>query len=268
MVPFLKWPGGKRWLIAHYAKLFPQTYARYREPFLGGASVFFYLEPKNAVLSDTNSELIETYSAVKNNWRTVRRILGIHESNHDGSYYYRVRDSQPVTPAGRAARFIYLNRTCFNGIYRVNRDGDFNVPKGTKSSVVLSTDDFEAAAQLLCGTVLDDFDFEKSIDAAERDDLIFADPPYTVRHNNNGFIKYNEVLFSWKDQIRLVAALARARDRGAKIVATNANHAPLKRLYLDQGFFVRTVTRFTSISGEATSRGSFEEMIVLTEKPR
>jgi len=157
---------------------------------------------------------------------------------------------------------IYLNRTCFNGIYRVNLEGNFNVPKGTKSSVVFDTDDFKAVAELLATADLRTSDFASVIEEAGQGDFVFADPPYTVNHNNNGFVKYNEKLFSWEDQQRLVVALARARGRGAMIVATNADHNSLRQLYRDAGFVLRSVERFSSISCTADSRKQFKELII------
>jgi DNA adenine methylase len=164
----------------------------------------------------------------------------------------------------RAARVIYLNRTCFNGIYRVNQDGKFNVPKGTRDSILFDTDDFAAAAKLLRRAEIRVADFEELVNEAKRTDLVFADPPYTVRHNLNGFIKYNEKLFSWDDQVRLAAALARARDRGAHIVSTNANHQSVRRLYRSHGFRLKRISRFSSISAAAESRRQFEELLILS----
>lgn len=197
MVPFLKWPGGKRWFIAGYTSLLPTDFDRYIEPFLGGGSVFFHLEPDRAILSDTNDELIGTDAAIRDHRARLEAALRRHHARHSEGHYYRVRDSSPESIGTRAARMIYLNRTCFNGIYRVNRDGRFNVPKGTKSSVILDTDDFTAAARLLAAADLRTSDFEPVIDEASEGDFVFADPPYTVSHNNNGFVKYSEKLFSW-----------------------------------------------------------------------
>ena len=264
--PFLKWPGGKRWLVADHAGLLPVTYCRYIEPFLGGGSVFFHLRPHRALLGDANSELIEAYGAVKRNWQGVERLLRIHQADHGQDHYYAVRDGTPGSPTERAARFIYLNRTCFNGIYRVNRQGVFNVPKGSKTAVVLPTDDFSGVARLLSRAALRAGDFEELVDAAGPGDLVFADPPYTVRHNFNGFVKYNECLFSWDDQARLAAALARARNRGAAILATNADHATLRGLYARLGFGFRTVTRYSAISATSASRKHFGELVI-TSRP-
>ena len=133
MTPFLKWPGGKRWFVANHAGLLPAAFHRYFEPFLGGGSVFFHLEPARAVLADTNRELIAAYRAVKRSRKWVEQLLAEHQRRHGEEYFYSVRDSIPADPVERAARTIYLNRTCFNGMYRVNLAGDFNVPVGTKT---------------------------------------------------------------------------------------------------------------------------------------
>jgi DNA adenine methylase len=262
MTPFLKWPGGKRWFVANYAHLLPTTFNRYIEPFLGGGSVFFHLKPPQSILSDLNNELIATYQSIRDGWDALSEKLISHQSNHSGDYYYAVRESKPRLPVTKAARMIYLNRTCFNGIYRVNLDGKFNVPKGTKDAVILETDDFEGVAALLGNAELRTSDFEPVIDQAQENDLVFADPPYTVRHNVNGFLKYNEQLFSWDDQIRLADALARARARGAKIVSTNANHESVRRLYRERGFALKAISRYSSISADSKSRKQFEELVI------
>jgi len=263
MTPFLKWPGGKRWFVANHAELLPKAFNRYIEPFLGGGSVFFHLKPNQSILSDLNPELIATYKAIRDGWDALSERLHSHQSNHvNDDYYYSIRESKPRLPVTKAARMIYLNRTCFNGIYRVNLAGKFNVPKGTKDAVVLETDDFEGAAALLAKAELRTSDFEPVIDHAQENDLIFADPPYTVRHNVNGFLKYNEQLFSWDDQVRLADALARARTRGAKIVSTNANHDSVRRLYRERGFALKAVSRYSSISADPKSRKQFEELVI------
>lgn len=264
IIPFLKWPGGKRWFVKNHASLLPSNFQRYIEPFLGGGSVFFHLCPRNALLGDSNSDVITAYLAVKQDWRRIERSLAYRQRAHilDENYYYKQRDKITEDPMVRAARMIYLNRTCFNGIYRVNLQGRFNVPKGTKNCVVMDSDNFERIADLLQETELRIADFETLIDEARHDDFVFADPPYTVRHNFNGFVKYNEILFSWEDQERLAHALARARDRGVKIVSTNANHSSIRTLYETLGFEIRSLSRFSSISATPKSRRQFEELVV------
>lgn len=215
--PFLKWPGGKRWLIESHRDLLPsRIMGRYIEPFLGGGAVFFHLRPQTAVLSDVNSNLIETYEAICLNQRATIENLWDHHHQHlkKPERYYIVRANEPETIDARAARFIYLNRTCFNGIYRVNRNGKFNVPRGSKTKVMMPDDDWHGWSMALQGAELLNSDFQPVIDQAEKGDFLFVDPPYTVHHNLNGFIKYNEILFSWDDQIRLAESLELARKRG------------------------------------------------------
>lgn len=263
-VPFLKWAGGKRWLVQGHASIFPVDYKRYFEPFLGAGSVFFHLRPQQATLGDINPELIAAYEGVKTDWRSINASLAYRERVHkdDDDYYYRVRARCPSDPIERASRFIYLNRTCFNGIYRVNRNGDFNVPRGDRDSVRLETDDFQGVAEALRVADLRVSDFESLINESSEGDLVFADPPYTILHNYNGFKRYNEVLFSWEDQERLAICLSLAKDRGVKIVATNANHKSVRALYAEHGFANRVMSRLSRISADISKRRQFEELII------
>lgn len=264
-LPFLKWPGGKRWFITTHAHLLPTKFGTYIEPFLGSGSVFFHLQPSKAILGDLNPDLIAAYRGIQQDWLGVEELLERHDEEHDSAYYYNLRSTEPRNYVKRAARLIYLNRTCFNGIYRVNLDGRFNVPKGTRDTVLFDTDNFSEISSCLAKAELHVSDFETLVNRAKENDFVFADPPYTVTHNVNGFIKYNERLFSWIDQIRLADALKRARERGAKIVSTNANHQAVRALYLERGFRLKTVSRFSSISADSRSRNPFEELIVLSE---
>jgi DNA adenine methylase len=260
-IPFLKWAGGKRWLINYLPSIFPSKYQTYYEPFLGSGAVFFYLKPERAFLSDVNTHLIETYNAIKYDWSLVIKHLRSHQNKHSHEYYYYIRSTERRTPASRAARFIYLNRTCFNGLYRVNKQGEFNVPIGTRSSVILPNDDFAVVSKLLRDVTLAAVDFENAIDRSDRNDLVFIDPPYTVSHNQNGFIKYNERLFTWEDQLRLQRSVLRAHQRGVKIVMTNADHPTVKKLY-SSDFKVREIKRNSSISGGTSSRKVITELLI------
>jgi DNA adenine methylase len=264
MTPFLKWAGGKRWFVQKHSDLLPKHFNRYIEPFLGGGSVFFHLQPLNALLGDINPDLISAYQGIRDDWQALVRQLEFHQNHHSNSYYYKVRSDVPEDPILQASRMIYLNRTCFNGIYRVNLNGVFNVPRGSKNSILLDTDDFESAANILRNADIRQADFQELVDEAREGDLIFADPPYTVRHNLNGFVKYNEKLFSWQDQERLAESLIRAKYRGVQVVMTNANHASVRELYQDSGFSLLTVSRFSSISASANKRTQFEELVALS----
>ena len=259
VVPFLKWAGGKRWLTAQYSHLLPVRFDRYIEPFLGSGAVFFYLQPRTALLSDNNAELINTYVQVRSNWQKVRRSLHRHQSKHNTKYYYDERARQHQVQYEKAAQFIYLNRTCWNGLYRVNRNGQFNVPKGTKSAVLLPSDDFETVSYLLKRARLLAVDFETSIARARAGDFVFVDPPYVTRHNFNGFLRYNDKIFSWNDQVRLHSAVAAAAHRGVMLLVTNAANRSIFELY--QGIGQRVTLRRSSVlAADSNDRGVVSEV--------
>lgn len=260
--PFLKWPGGKRWLARSHFHYIPKSYDRYFEPFLGSGALYFSAMPRTAFLSDINADLIATYEGIRENPEAVERTLRYHAGRHSFDHYYRTRDRRPRGIAARAARLIYLNRTCFNGIYRLNKDGAFNVPKGNRDSVIFEHDNFAAISGLLKQAKIKCCDFEHAISTASVNDFIFADPPYTVRHNKNGFIKYNETLFSWSDQVRLADSLCNALKRGAKVLCTNADHSSVINLYRPRGFKTIPVTRFSGISADPDRRRGYTEILI------
>lgn len=265
MNSFLKWPGGKKWLIKKYPEIFKANEMKtYIEPFVGSGAVLFYLEPEDAIISDINTALIQTYQTLRDSPEEVRDGMIEHQKKHCKKYYYQIREKQPINRIEHAARFIYLNRTAFNGMYRVNKKGEFNVPIGTKSKFDYDFDWFTNYAQLLKRCEINTADFSISIEKARKGDFIFADPPYTVSHNNNGFLQYNEQLFSWEDQVRLHNVLTKAKDKGIQILTTNAAFADLGEMYQDVGFYKKTVSRFSSISGKSTGRKKREEYIFST----
>ena len=259
--PFLKWPGGKRWLTSRHLEMFPKTYGKYIEPFLGGAAVFFALSPEDAYLSDANAELINAYNRIKTGRLKIERSLARYQKKHDSEFYYKVRNRRPKDPIARAARFLYLNRTCFNGIYRVNKEGNFNVPIGTKDTVSFEDGYLENVEKALKNARIRTRDFAIAIGNANKGDFVFIDPPYTVMHNNNGFVKYNAQLFSWADQARLATAIKAASTRGAFIMMSNADHASVKALY--NGFGTHhTLTRSSVLAGDPGYRRNATELLI------
>jgi DNA adenine methylase len=262
IVPFLKWAGGKRWLTSHYSWLFPKSYNRYIEPFLGSGAVFFHLAPAKALISDSNTGLINAYYQVRSNWQRVEQALRRHHREHGEEYYYIERGRRHIVAHEKAAQFIYLNRTCWNGLYRVNLRGDFNVPVGTKTSVCLETDDFESIARQLRRAKIVVSDFEAVVEQAKEEDFLFVDPPYVTRHNFNGFIKYNDQLFSWNDQERLANAIKLAALRGSKILITNADHDSVRALYRNIGRMVR-IRRHSVLAADSNNRGRTTELAIL-----
>lgn len=219
------------------------------------------MRPTSSILSDANPNLINAYLSIKEDWPKVFRHLRKHHRSHSPEYYYQVRSMKPTSTAGQAARFIYLNRTCWNGLYRVNRTGEFNVPVGTKKKVILDSDDFERVSEILVGSNIRHCDFSESIEMAQHGDFVFVDPPYTIKHNYNGFIKYNESLFSWDDQVRLKDCVQSAVARGAKVLVTNACHKSIRDLYRGVGDIIK-VSRSSVIAGNASARGRYEELII------
>lgn len=260
-VPFLKWAGGKRWLVSNHTGIFPKKFKRYFEPFLGSGAVFFHLQPKNGILADKNQALVETYKAIRDDWYAVHLELKRHQKQHNDDYYYVERDRKRLRPHTRAAQLIYLNRTCWNGLYRVNLRGEFNVPRGSKDAVCLPTDDFEKIAKILKNKKIIASDFEAIIDQAEKKDFLFIDPPYTVKHNMNGFVKYNDSIFSWADQVRLRDSIARAAERGVQFLVTNADHQSIRALYSDIGS-TKKLSRHSILAGKSAARALTSEIII------
>jgi DNA adenine methylase len=259
--PFLKWPGGKRWLMRQVAHLLPSVFNRFIEPFVGGGAAFFHLCPTSSVLADTNTELMNTYCSVRQHPQEIERKLQSLDRSHSAELYYRIRDGAPNSRLEQAIRFIYLNRTCFNGIYRVNRSGHFNVPLGSKKSVAYPEGYLADVAHSLRRALLHTTDFEETIACAKRGDFLFVDPPYTVSHNNNNFIKYNSHLFSWSDQTRLAETVMRAARRGVKVMICNANHESIRELYSTFGHH-HHVHRATTIAADAQNRGRTTELVI------
>lgn len=261
ILPFLKWPGGKRWLVQSYGEAFVSVNGTYYEPFLGAGAVFFMTQPEQAYLSDTNPELINVYRQIRKAPHKFADALAKYQAKHNKDFYYQERDRTYESGFKRAVQFVYQNRTCFNGIYRVNLDGQFNVPIGTKTAVSLPSDDFVAVAAALRGKVLAVSDYATTISKAGKGDLVYADPPYTVKHNMNGFVKYNDKLFQWSDQEKLQSALAAASTRGAKVIISNANHESIQKLY-SAGWQQYVVKRSTVISADASRRGGTTELLI------
>lgn len=262
--PFLKWAGGKRWLVHNYKHLLPTKYNAYIEPFLGSGAVFFHLLPSKAILADSNAELINAYQQIQSAPDAIAKRLHLYQTLHNSEFYYKRRDTILKDPLERAIRFIYLNRTCWNGLYRVNLKGKFNVPMGTKTLVEFPRDYLEDISAYLKNTKLLVSDFEPIIEAAQDGDFVYIDPPYTVAHNTNNFIKYNAKLFSWEDQLRLYGAVKRAASRGAFIAISNANHESIKSLYADFGTH-HCVERTSLLSGKPNFRIKTTELIIVSE---
>ena len=226
--------------------------------------MFFLLEATPAVLADTCGPLIETFKAVRDN---VEHVLeGLAEWPVDKATFDRVKAASPGDRFEAAARFIYLNKTCWNGLYRVNGSGQFNVPYGRpKSQDVVDPENLRACASLLQGDVaLVKDDFAATVASAEPGDLVYFDPPYVTGHNNNGFVDYNEVLFSWGDQERLAALAVELDKRGVWVVISNADHQPIVDLF--HPFEAIRVSRPSTIAGRPSKRRLTLEVVLFNTR--
>lgn len=259
--PFLRWAGGKKWLIPLIDALIDGLdYKNYYEPFLGGASVFFSIGiPKHAYLSDINAELIETYMEVKDHPNEVIKELKLLKNTE--ADYYRIRNCVPETPIKRAARFIYLNQTSYNGLYRVNLKGEYNVPYGFRKAMQYDYDRIQNASKKLQKAKLKSEDFAAKKYRIKEGDLVFLDPPYTVSHNENGFIKYNQKLFSLKDQYKLSDYIQFISNKGAFYILTNAAHDTVKELFNNDNCTMLTLNRSSLIGGKNAKREKVSEFI-------
>lgn len=265
--PFLKWAGGKRWIAKSIASLLRTNSGTYFEPFAGSAAVFFALAPRKAVLSDINPELIAAFSALRNSPEKL------------GSYLRRLRiclptfkvmrSQIPKSTLERGARLVYLNRTAFNGLYRVNRLGQFNVPFGCKAETTLFEQELLArCARILRGATLVARDFQTALAEVRANDCVFADPPYTVTHNENCFRRYNERYFSWKDQVALSSRLHALAKKGVDVVITNANHRKVKDLYSSRYFSAISVKRPSNMAANSSHRSHYRELLLVSASLR
>jgi DNA adenine methylase len=261
--PFLKWPGGKRWLCPTVLELISGlNFRQYFEPFLGGGAVFFALQPAKAVLSDINPELMNVYQQVKNSpcklIDELRKIPVTTES------YDSIRRAETKDTIRRAVGFLFLNRTAFGGMYRLNQKGQFNVPFGggqRRPDALWTADLLLNASRALQGAQFRCADFEAALRGARGGDLVFCDPTYTVTHNNNGFIRYNESNFRWADQRRLANVCAQLRSKGVTTIVTNAFHEEVRRLYRDSVTYI--VDRPSLLCPSPEKRRSTKEYLFL-----
>ncbi len=262
--PFLRWAGGKGWLLKHLPKFLPKYIDNYFEPFLGGGAVFIFLKQTGkikgqCVLSDSNKELIDCYIQIRDDVESVIKHLKTYQNKE--YIYYQIRNSSPTDRSEKAARFVFLNRTSFNGIYRVNLKGIYNVPYGYKKySLLFDWNNLRAVSKLLNGTIIINADFKSSLIQAKRGDFAYLDPPYTVAHGNNGFIKYNQKIFAWNDQERLASSINNLIYKGVYYVLSNAAHPSIERIFGQYGTKME-ISRNSVIGGKKASRGIQNEYI-------
>lgn len=260
-IPFLRWAGGKKWLIKEMNGILRNiSFVDYHEPFLGGGAIYFHLCPSNkAYLNDLNTQLIDTYQCIKENVQGVIRELKKFENTEQ--CYYQVRAEKYRSEVKMAARFIFLNQTSFNGIYRVNLNGEYNVPYGYREKDFFEPENLKRVAKILEKAYLSSDDFTTCIKNIKKNDLVFLDPPYTITHNDNGFFKYNQKLFSEKDQYKLAEMINQIIQLGAYYILTNAAHKKVKAIF-NNGDRLMEFNRASLVGGKNASRNSYKEIVL------
>lgn len=265
--PFVKWVGGKGRLLSQLRPLLPQgiEFMRHVEPFLGGGALFFARQPARALLSDVNLALVRTYKAITENVDRVIAELEILAASHNETFYYKVRDrynqQRRTSPSSQAAMFIYLNKTCFNGLHRVNRKGEFNVPVGRyKNPRICDPTGLRAASQALRGADLQCAGFEELLHTCKAGDFVYFDPPYEPLSQTSNFTGYATNGFTQDDQTLLRDVFAALDQRGCKLMLSNSDVPFIRKLY--KSFNVTTVAAPRAINCDATKRGRVSEVVV------
>ncbi|PLX44418.1 MAG: modification methylase [Deltaproteobacteria bacterium] len=263
--PFVKWAGGKRQLLEELVKRVPNSYARYIEPFVGGGALFFALAPKRAILIDLNAELINLYRVVKEQPRELMKEVEKHRNEEE--YYYSLRsldrtaEFAELSEVERASRFLYLNKTGYNGLWRVNSRGENNVPFGRyKNPTIADPVKMTASSTALASSILLCGDFSEVEHAARANDFVYLDPPYHPLSETSGLTGYSSGGFSAEDQIRLRDLALRLTERGVKVMLSNSNTPFILKLY--SRFNVDRVNAKRTINCKGAKRGAVSELII------
>lgn len=260
--PFLKWAGGKGRLLQQYISYFPSSFDTYYEPFLGGGAVFFYLSPRRSHLMDINPELVNVYRCIRDQIEGVIGLLWEHQRNHSNDYYYYLRSHPGSSEIERAARLIYLNKTCFNGLYRENSQGKFNVPMGRyKDPKICNPALLYAASSALKRATINVYPFDMTLeDAKTSQDFVYFDPPYHPISATSCFTSYCRYSFNQSDQIRLRDTFVELARRGVKVMLSNSDCPFIRDLYQD--FTIHTIYASRAINSNAQRRGKISEVLV------
>ncbi len=251
--PFLKWAGGKTQLINEISKHVPFAYKKYIEPFVGGGALYFYINAETAVISDSNEELIITYLAIKENVDEVVKLLKTYKNQED--FYYKIRSLSPnkLSNSERAARLIYLNKTCYNGLYRVNKKGNFNVPYGKRNGEFLNESSLRNASDFLQNTTIVHGDYLDVLKIfAEKGDFIFLDPPYYPVGKYSDFKRYTKEFFYHEDHVKLKLEFDRLVSLGCHVILTNSDHPEIINLYNE--YKIRIIDTKRLISSNPNTR--------------
>lgn len=267
--PFIQWVGGKREMIPQYKPFIPNKYRTYFEPFLGGGAMFFHLKPKNAILSDNNLMLIKTYEGVRDNPDKVISILKLLKQKHSKELYMEIRNIdrkfnilEDLESAEIAARFIYLNQTGFNGVYRVNKKDQFNVPIGSSlNRLICDKNNLLKVSAFLKSITIKYADFDTIINSIGKDDFVYLDPPYYPVSKYSDFTRYTKEKFYKEDQARLKRAVDVLSRKGTKVMLSNSDCEFIKNLY--KKYIIKTVYSSRTLNSKKDRRGKITELLIL-----
>jgi DNA adenine methylase len=267
--PFLKWAGGKSQLLEQFKPLFPKegTYKRYIEPFIGGGAVFFYLEPEEAIISDLNKDLIEAYKVVKSHTKELIELLKKYEKKHSKNFYLKIREeynADKLDKISKAAHLIYLNKACFNGLYRVNSKGGFNVPFGQHKKFSVNEVGILATSKILKKTKIEHTDFTQVLQNAKKGDFVYFDPPYYPLNIGSNFTTYTKENFLEKEQIELKKTFEKLNARGCILMLSNSDTPFIRNLY--KKWHITKVSAKRFINCIAEKRGDVFEVVVRNYK--
>lgn len=261
--PFLKWVGGKRGIINELKNRLPNDFENYYEAFVGGGALFFEIAPtlKTAYLSDTNIDLVITYSVIKKEPEKLIDLLKIHQLKHSNDYYYQIRAMQHLAdPIEIAARMIYLNKTCFNGLYRVNKRGEFNVPVGKYTNPgICQEENILACSKALQNVIIKYLDYTKT--KPQKGDFIYFDPPYHPT-DETSFTAYSMLGFTEKDQSDLANYCTELHKKGVKVMISNSNTRFIRELYKSNIFKIGIVNAPRMVNCKPGGRNSVEEVLI------
>lgn len=264
---FLKWAGSKRVLVPELLKRLPAEFGRYFEPFVGGGSLFFALNPERAVIGDLNVDLVNVYRALKGDVDGVIRHLRRHARLHSSEHYYRMRDQwnenrTSWSTSKRASAFLYFNKTCFNGLWRVNASGLMNVPMGRyEKPTICDQEMLHSASKSIQRAELRAGDYKKTLDDVERGDLVYIDSPHHVRSMTSSFTAYTAGAFNEQDQTELADVARQLARRGCHVILSNADLPFIRTLY--KGFKIDRVPCPRLINSKAAGRGDVNELIIV-----
>jgi DNA adenine methylase len=264
--PFLKWAGGKGRLIPQYQPFLPKEFDTYYEPFLGGGALFFHLRPRRAVLSDINPELVNVYTCVRDRVDDLIEHLERHAENHSHDFYYKMRSSDPDASIERAARLLYLNKTCFNGLYRVNAQGQFNVPIGRYSNPrICDPDLLHAASKALQPATIIQRSFDRILDSpVSSQDFVYFDPPYQPLSLTSNFTSYSRDVFTSEHQIQLRDVFAQLAQQKVQVMLSNSDCPFIRESYKSFAIHTHTIQASRAINANATKRGKINEVLIVS----